>query len=166
MKFVKTPGAAGIMITKAAMSLSGLGSEEKLELHTLENAAVLLKRNMTAMELLHAVKALDSLAGELLAELAGACGQCVGCEDNCPFSQESRDIRLPKYLLDAAEIPEDAKLCAEPNPDKGTIIVSVMENGRTLDDVPEELLDVLLECGVCLGSLSELIHDEGIVYGD
>lgn len=165
MKFTREAGAAGVTIPKAAMKLSGLGGAHKLELHTTDGAAVLLKREMTAMELLTVVSSLDRLSGDLLAALAIACEKCVGCEDNCPFSQESRDIRLPKYLLDAAEIPEGATLCAEPDPDTGRIIVTALEAEHDLDDVPEELLDALLECGVCLGSLSELLGSGEVVYG-
>lgn len=165
MKFVKGTGAAGVTIPKAAMTLSGLDGAETLELHTLDGTAVLLKQKMTVMELLTVVGSLDRLSGDLLAALAIACEKCVGCEDECPFSQESRDIHLPKYLLDAAEIPEGAKLCAEPDPDTGRIIVSALESGYDLDNVPEELLDALLECGVCLGSLSELLGSGEVVYG-
>ena len=112
---------------------------------------------MTAIELLAAVKSLDKLSGDLLSVLAISCEKCVGCEDECPFSQESRDIRLPKYLLEAAEIPVGASLCAEPDPDTGRIIVSALEPQYDLSRVPEELLDALFECDVCLGSLSELL---------
>lgn len=165
MKFVKGISATGVNIPKAGLKLSGLNGTEKLELHTLSRAAVLLKPEMTAIELLAAVNSLDRLSGDLLAALAIACEKCVGCEDECPFSQESRDIRLPKYLLDAAEIPEGAKLCAEPDPDTGRIIVSAMEPQYDLNNMPEELLDTLIECGVCLGSLSELLGSGETVYG-
>ena len=165
MKFLKRTGTAGVTIPKAALTLSGLDNAEKLELHTLDGAAVLLKQEMTAMGLLSVIASLDRLSCELLTTLACTCGQCVGCEDDCPFSQESRDIRIPKYLLDAAEIPESAKLCAEPDPDTGRIIVTALETGHDLSDVPEELLDALLECGVCLGSLSELLGSGETVYG-
>lgn len=165
MKFVKGTGAAGVTIPKAAMTLSSLDGAETLELHTLDGAAVLLKQEMSAMELLAVVNSLDKLSGDLLSVLAISCEKCVGCEDECPFTQESRDIRLPRYLLDAAEIPEGAKLCAEPDPDSGHIIVSALEAEHDLDDVPEELLDALLECGVCLGSLSELLDSGDVVYG-
>lgn len=165
MKFVKEAGAAGVTIPKSAMKLSGLSGTGKLELHTLNRAAVLLKPEMTAIDLLAAVKSLDKLSGDLLAALAIACEKCVGCEDECPFSQESRDIRLPKYLLEAAEIPIGASLCAEPDPDTGRIIVSALEPQYDLSRVPDELLDALFECDVCLGSLSELLGSGEVVYG-
>ena len=165
MKFVKGISATGVNIPKAGLKLSGLSGTERLELHTLNRAAVLLKPEMTAIELLATVKSLDKLSGDLLSVLAISCEKCVGCEDECPFSQENRDIRLPKYLLEAAEIPVDASLCAEPDPDTGRIIVSELEPQYDLSRVPEELLDALFECDVCLGSLSELLGSGEVVYG-
>lgn len=165
MKFIKGISATGVNIPKAGLKLSGLSGEEKLELHTLNRAAVLLKPEMTAIELLAVVNSLDKLSGDLLSVLAISCEKCVGCEDECPFSQESRDIRLPKYLLEAAEIPVGASLCAEPDPDTGRIIVSALEPQYDLSRVPEELLDALFECDVCLGSLSELLGSGEVVYG-
>lgn len=122
MKFIKGISATGVNIPKAGLKLSGLSDTEKLELHTLNRAAVLLKPEMTAVELLAVVKSLDKLSGDLLSVLAISCEKCVGCEDECPFSQESRDIRLPKYLLEAAEIPVFdlgiwcGKMSPEPSP--------------------------------------------------
>lgn len=165
MEFVKGISATGVNIPKAGLKLSGLSDTEKLELHTLNRAAVLLKSDMTANELLDAMNSLDRLSGDLLAALVTACGKCVGCEDECPFSPESRNIHLPKYLLDAADIPVDAKLCAEPDPDTGCIIVSVLEPQYDLSRVPEELLDALVEYDVCLGSLCELLGSSETVYG-
>lgn len=165
MKFVKGTNTAGVTIPKGAMKLCGLGSTDALELHTLDGAAILLKQEMNASELLSVINNLDRLSCNLLTTLAIACEKCVGCEEDCPFSQENRDIHLPKHLLDAAEIPEDAKLCAEPDPDTGRIIVSTLESEHDLSSVPEGLLSVLLNCGVCLGSLNELLGSGEIVYG-
>lgn len=165
MKFIKETGAIDVTIPKAALKISGLSGTGKLELHISDGVAILLKQKMTAMELLPVVISLNQLSGDLLATLAIACEKCVGCGDGCPFSQESRDIRLPKYLLDAAEIPERAKLCAEPDPDTGCIVVSAQEPQHDLDDVPENLLNALFECGVCLDSLNKLLGSDEVVYG-
>lgn len=166
MKFSRKAGAAGVTIPKAAIALSKLDGGENLELHALESAAVLLKGRMTAMELLSAVKSMDELSGQLLETLAEACEQCVGCEEDCPFLWGSRDIKLPSHLLEAANIPEGARLCAEAFPESGCIVVSGPDSEHSLDDVPDELLDALLECGVCLESLNELIGSGEIIYGE
>lgn len=165
MKFSRENGTTGVTIPKAALKLSRLEGAQKLELHALDSAAVLLKDRMTAMEVLGAVSSMDRLSGQLLEALAEACEQCVGCEEDCPFIEKSTGISLPGHLLEAANIPEGARLCAEPFPDSGCIIVSEPDLEHNLDDVPEELLDVLTECGVCLESLSELIGSGEVVYG-
>lgn len=166
MKFSRKTGAAGVTIPKAALKLSRLEDAEKLELHALESAAVLLKGRMTAMDVLGAVKSMDELSGQLLETLAEACEQCVGCEEDCPFIWDSRDIKLPSHLLEAANIPEGARLCAEAFPDSGCIVVSGPDSEHSLDDVPEELLSALLGCGICLESLNELIGSGEIIYGE
>lgn len=164
MKFVKESGTGAVNIPKALLKLSGLSDTEKLDIHALDGVAVLLKREMTAMELLTVINNLDQLSDDLLTELIAACGKCVSCEAHCHFCQENRDIHLPKHLLDAADIPVDAQLRAEADPDTGRIIVSIVESEHDLDDVPEELLDELLACDVCLGSLNELLSSGDIVY--
>lgn len=166
MKFVRPTEDAKVTIPKSVIALSRLGGAESLELHALESAAVLLKGRMTAMEVINAVTSMDKLSGQLLEALAGACERCVECEEDCPFIEDGGTIQLPRHLLDEADIPEGARLRAEPDPETGCIIVSEKEAGHDLDDVPDGLLDALLECGVCLESLSELLDSGAIVYGE
>ncbi len=165
MKIFKETDTAKVTVPKSLLSLSRLYSAERLELHELESAAVLLKDRMTAMEVINAVSSLDRLASQLLEALAGACEQCVACEEGCPFMGESRKIRLPAHVLGEANIPKGAKLCAVPDPETGCVIVTEREAGFDLDNVPDELLDALLECGVCLESLSGLLASGEAVYG-
>lgn len=165
MKFVKGVNAAGVNIPKSALTISGLEGANRLELHTLDSAAVLLKGSMTAKELLSVIESLNHLSHTLLQGVTSACEQCVGCEDDCPFIQESQDIRLPKYLLEAADIPEEARLCAALDPDNGRIIVTALEDEHDLGDLSEELLCELSECGICPASLSDLMDSGEIIYG-
>lgn len=165
MKFLRVTDAAKVMIPKAAITVSKLDGTEKLELHALDNAAVLLKDRMSAMEVINAIDSLDELSSQLLEALVESCDQCVCCEENCPFICESRGINLPSHLLDEANIPEGAKLSAVADPETGCIIVSENAAAHDLGDVPDGLLDVLLECGVCLESLSGLLASGEAVYG-
>ncbi len=165
MKILRVTDTAKVTIPDAVIAISKLNGTERLELHALENAAVLLKDRMTAMEVINAIDSLDRLSGQLLEALAGACEQCVACEEDCPFMDGSSRISLPAHLLDEARIPEGARLRAVPDPETGCIIVTEREAGYDLDDVPDELLDALLECGVCLESLSGLLASGEAVYG-
>ncbi len=165
MKILRVTNKAKVTIPDAVMTISKLNGTERLELHALESAAVLLKDRMTAMEIINAVSSLDELSGQLLEALAGACEQCVAGEEDCPFMDGSSRISLPTHLLDEARIPEGARLRAVPDPETGCVIVSEREAGFDLEDVPDGLLDALLECGVCLESLSGLLASGEAVYG-
>ena len=165
MKLLRVTETAKVTIPRAAIVISKLDGADALGLHALENAAVLLKDRMTAMEVINAIDSLDQLAGQLLEALIESCEQCVCCEDDCPFTSENRGIKLPSHLLDEANIPEGAKLSAVADPETGCIIVSEINAEHDIDDVPDGLLDVLLECGVCLESLNGLLSSGKIVYG-
>ena len=84
MKFLKETTSKGLQIPAAAMKLSGFEGGGKVELHASEDALVVLKQRMTAMELLRAAKSLQKLATDLHVHLAGVCGPCGGCNGDCP----------------------------------------------------------------------------------
>lgn len=165
MKLLRVTEAAKVTIPRAAIAISKLEGTDRLQLHALESAAVLLKDRMTAMEVVKAIDSLDQLAGQLLEALIDACDQCVCCEEDCPFICGDGGISLPSHLLDEANIPEGARLCAVPDPKSGCIIVRENTAEHSIDDVPDGLLDTLLECGVCLESLSGLLASGEAVYG-
>lgn len=85
MKFSKEVTLRGVYITAGTLKVSKLPSDKKLELHTLDNALVLLRGQMTAPELLTAAHALADLAAELINHLAEVCGPCEDCDKySCP----------------------------------------------------------------------------------
>ena len=90
MKFVKELVTAGTHIPAAALYLSGLGDSERLELHTLDGAAVLLRGGMTAAELLTTAQSLHTLSMELL----------EGSEIPLPEPREEGNGIPPVALLD------------------------------------------------------------------
>lgn len=105
MKFVKETTSKGIQIPSSALKLCGFESGEKAELHAFEDALVVLKGQMTAMELLKAAKALQDLSVELHTHLARVCGQCDDCcgEGICPAEvSEDEGIVLPEGLREEA----------------------------------------------------------------
>ena len=121
MKFIKEITPKGLLLPVTAARLAGFEANEKAEYHTLKGAMVVLKGQMTAMELLTAARSLQELAVELHTHLAKVCGQCDGCGkdaenggEGCPLTElEADGITLPDYLLEEAGIPEGTKLCAE-----------------------------------------------------
>lgn len=157
--------------------------KQALEFHTAEDALVILKEKMTAIELVHAITALDELLLGLVTCLAGACTLCNNCGTPCKdknstpadwatncslchgLLDDEQTICLPDALLAEAGIPKDAKLEAYPDPDNGEVLVAVSGFRNDISDVPKDLLELLIQWGVCLPELDELIVLEETVYG-
>ena len=94
MTFIKYTNDGKAVIQPAALTLSGLEQEETLEMHTLENAIVLLKQEMEPVEKAAAMMALIRLTNSLWADMmagwedqegdADPCGGCSGCGEDMP----------------------------------------------------------------------------------
>ncbi len=147
------------------MKLSGFEGGGKVELHASEDALVVLKQRMTAMELLRAAKSLQKLATDLHVHLAGVCGPCGGCNGDCPV-EDGDEVDLPDYLREEAGIPEKAKLCASVDEEEHTVTISEADYDHDLRDVPEEVLEMFREAGICVGELEERLILGDVVYGD
>ena len=100
MTFIKYTNDGKAVIQPAALTLSGLEREETLEMHTLENAIVLLKQEMEPVEKAAAMMALIRLVNSLWADMmagwekqdgdADLCDGCSGCdEDMLPIPAEA-----------------------------------------------------------------------------
>ena len=100
MTFINYTNDGKAVIQSAALILSGLEREETLELHTLENAIVLLKPDMKPVEKAAAMMTLMRLANSLWADMMAAwesqekdeekCEGCHGCdEDMLPIPAEA-----------------------------------------------------------------------------
>lgn len=166
MKFVKEVAAEKLTVPAAALRLCGFESGDKLELHSLPSAAIIHKRNMTAMEVIQAIDALHQLTVELSVHLARACGPCNRCEGECPFEDlREDDITLPDYLREEAGIPEDAKLCTYVDEEENTVTIAEAGYDYDLRDVPPYLLEMLAASGICIGELEERLILEDTVYG-
>lgn len=137
MKFNKQINNGTLLIPGGAFKISGFEGGEKVEIHTLDSAVVVLKKQMTTMELIQAMDALHRLATELTVHLARVCGTCDDCEDGCPFDDlEDGMLELPDYLREEAGIPAGAKLC-----------VYVDDEEKTS---PLPRPDMTMTCGMCL----------------
>lgn len=104
MTFIKYTNDGKAVIQPAALTLSGLDREETLEMHTLENAIVLLKPDMEPVEKAAAMMTVMRLAHSLWADMLAdwedqeddedMCDGCHGCdEDMLPIPP--RPLRMP-----------------------------------------------------------------------
>lgn len=100
MTFINYTNDGKAVIQSAALILSGLEQEKTLELHTLENAIVLLKPEMKPVEkaaaMITLMRLVNSLGADMMTGWEGQegdedmCGSCHGCdEDMLPIPAEA-----------------------------------------------------------------------------
>lgn len=100
MTFINYTNDGKAVIQSAALILSGLEQEETLELHTLENAIVLLKPEMKPVEkaaaMITLMRLVNSLGADMMTGWKGqeededVCDGCHGCaEDTLPIPAEA-----------------------------------------------------------------------------
>lgn len=173
MKFEKFDLAEGMKIPRAALKLSGFGEHEAAEYHTLQDAVVVLKKQMSALELIRAAWSLQRLCAELcthLALLCDPCGACAECDKEdgnaCSYSplDFALDFDIPDELREQAGIPENAPVHVELLED-GEFTVGVNHGDPCLWDVPAPLMKGLLGAGICPAVLEELLKTGALIYG-
>ena len=90
MNFILTRDKA-ITIAPAALKLSGIPDDAKLELTTLDGAVILTRSKMTAMEYVKLLTELTAHVGQMLLTLRDTCGHC----DESPIGPERKRISRP-----------------------------------------------------------------------
>ena len=158
-----------VHISTAELERANLTEWERLELHLLDQTAVVIPGQMTVMELLRVTEALQSLASDLLAALCAACEPCDNCEMAEPCDQMKGEVypevEVPDYLLEEARLEPDTKLTYEADPESGAVHIVEADYRFDLTDIPVPLLDTLRECGVCMSDLEDKLVQEDVVYG-
>ena len=166
MKFNKVNSDEGILIPRPVLKVAKLFGEDKLELHVMDGALVLIRGSMTAMELINTIEEIEKVSINLSIHLADACGPCTDCAE-CPCDDfGDPDIDLPDYLLDEAGIPCNAKLVASVNEEENTVTVHQADHEYDLRDVPEWILDMLDGNNVCIGKLEEHLITHRVIYDE
>ena len=145
---------------------AGIAGAKCAELHSLRHCVAVLQGKMTAREMLEAIESLSKLAEFLTVQLAKACGICDGCGACSDAPESEQAIKVPPELLDEAGISRDARLEAYVDQDNGLILVGSADCAHDLSDVPDDLLQVLVAAGVCVGRLEEHLAEDDIVYGE
>ena len=158
-----------VRISAAELERANLTEWERLELHLLDQTAVVIPGQMTVMELLRTVEALQGLASDLQAALCAACEQCNNCEMDEPCDQMKGEVHsevsVPGYLLEELGLESDTKLAYEADPESGAIHIVEADYRFDLTDIPAPFLDTLRECGVCMSDLEDKLVREDVVYG-
>lgn len=93
-------------IPGAALKVSRFEGQEQAEYRPLDDVIVVLKRQMTAAEMINVIQQLSDTVSDLLEHLSEACGPCEECAGGCLCgSSEDSPLRhlLPEILLTFAE---------------------------------------------------------------
>ena len=166
-KFTKNTTTKQLVIPYSVLELSGLEKGDPVEIRTMDDAVVILRSEMTAMELIRAIDSLQDTVLALTTHLVNVCGPCEDCTGNeeCPADPSRTATVIPDELRKEVDIPMDAKLCAWVGDKPGTVIVGQADYRYDLTDVPEWLLEILASHGVCIGRLEDRLMEEDPVYG-
>lgn len=158
-----------IHISAVDIEAANLNEWERLELHLLDQAAVVIPGEMTVMEVIRTAESLQGLASDLLAAIGEACEKCDGCNVELLCNLMKGEIRpevsIPPEVLEEAGVDPDCKLAYEVDPENGAIHIVEADYRYDLTDVPPTLLDTFRECGICLHKLETKLREEAVVYG-
>jgi len=159
-----------VRITAEKLETANLSEWERLELHLLDQAAVVIPGRMTAMELIRVTEALQGLASDLLSSLGEACESCDNCQADEPCKLMKGpicpEISLPEYVLVGAGLDTDCKLVCSAEQGSGEIRVTKADYRFDLTDLRPDLVEMFRECGVCMSDLEDKLVQETIVYGN
>ena len=168
MKKIVMNEPAEIHISGTDIEVANLNEWQRLDLHLLDQAAVVIPGEMTVMEVVRTVESLQELASELLAAIGNACEKCDGCNVELICDLMKGEIRsevsIPPEVLAEAGTDPDKKLTCEVDPESGTIHVVEADYRYDLTDISPTLLDTFRECGICLNDLEMKLKEEAIVY--
>ncbi len=131
-----------------------------------DNCILILKKEMTALEIINLVEALEEKADELLEMLIESCSECDDCE-NCGYCDSlGDDFYIPDWAKLEAGLKEDTKLMICVEEDSGVITLEPVGHSHDLTDVSADMKDRLKGLGICLGELNEQIMMEENDYGE
>ncbi len=159
-----------VRITAENLETANLSEWDRLELHLLDQAAVVIPGHMTVMEVIHVTEALQGLASDLLSAIGTACEQCDKCQmdEPCTLMTEpiEPEISVPGYALAGAGLDADCKLICRVEQGSGEIRITQADHRFDLTDLRPDLLELYRACGICMNDLEDKLIQETIVYGE
>lgn len=169
MKKVIVQTSAEVYISAPDLEYANLNEWESLELHLLNQAAVVIPGQMTVMELIQTAETLQGLAADLLMVLGTSCELCDSCQSDmlCDLMEGKirPEVSVPNYVLEEADLDPDYKLTCEVRSEDGKIQITEANHRFDLTDLPPYLVDALRESKVCLADLEEKLMREEVIYG-
>ena len=157
-----------VHISAAELENANLSEWDHLELHLLDQAAVVIPGMMTIMDIFRTAGALQGLASDLLSAIGAACESCDNCQmdEPCQLMTEpiQPEVSVPGYALENAGLDENCKLTCSAAQGSDVIQVTEADYRYDLTDLRPDLLDMFRECGICMKDLEDKLIQETIVY--
>lgn len=150
----------GFLVTNENIEKANLGDE--ITLAGKDHLILLTKSKMAAIDLIKTIDSLAEMTEGYLEILEKNCGGCEDCNHN---ELEQEILHLPKYLLDLADIPTDAKLCAYVEEGSGIVRVEQADHEHDITDVPLHLLSLFVNYGINIGKLDALLIKGELLHG-
>lgn len=170
MKFLRETNERGLHVLLPELKLAGFSKNEEATVRVMDDTVVILKREMSAIDIIRAINGIKRVTVELMLNLSEACGSCDDCEeDYCSYEDfdfDEGDIEIPINLLGEAGIAEDARLCGVADREKKTITIYEADYKNDLRDIPPDIMDLLVDAGICLKNLERLLVTGEKVYED
>lgn len=150
MKNQKNNCRSQLTLPQQAFELCNFTAADSLELHSGHSAIVLVKEQMTALELIEAAEMLREMASDLMVELAKACGRCDNCgEENPQPCSDCKGDEVCAMLNGCKDSPTDwvkhCDLCCD------------LLDGSQCVQIPDYVLE---DADIPLGTKLEAFYDE------
>lgn len=161
----KIPGTEEFKLPVSVLNFSGLSDEEKLELYFEKEILAVVKKKLTARDIIGAITSLQEVAADLAKQLVLASGKAEEsneCDRKCDYAKTC-DLSIPPCLLEEAGIPFNWPLLAYV--EEGVIVIKGEEENPLADEIPNDLLQVLLKAGVDADGLHQLLVRNTVIYG-
>ena len=158
MKFIKYNADNKPVIQPAAMILSNMDASDKLQLHAMNHAIVLLKEDMTSMEKTETMVSLMRLVGSLSADLMY--GFVEDDDEDCEDEDDIETFGIPIAAFESAGILGNNLRVVTTD---GAVLVASAD-----DCVPqrEALEHFLTECGIGAAAIVSLLKQLAERDGD
>lgn len=158
-----------VCITAENLEAANLSEWKRLELHLLDQAAMVIPCNMTVMELICVTEALQGLASDLLSVVEKVCDHCDNCQmdEPCKLMRGpiSPRVNIPACVLEEAGLDPNCELACTAEQGSGEVRVTEAEHHYDLTDLRPDLLKLFRKCSVCLGDLEDKLMQGTIIYG-
>ena len=136
-----------------AVEACGFRPSDALCFHAGQDTLIVTPEDMTAMQAVNAIDALTELSTTLICALLNACELVAASSASFASGHSPKAHSL--HCGSSSRQTRCAGLCRDcPAPDTAS----------ALSTVPDDVLEVLVNAGACLGSLDELLMENGVVF--